>query len=125
MKKYRQLLTPLVALVIVTVLALIPTVALSRSAGATREFTLHAKTFEYTPRQIRVNQGDRVKLTLIADDVTHGFVLETYDVKLEAEPRQDPAPSVEFIADKTGLFRYRCTVVCGPLHPFMQGELVV
>jgi polyferredoxin/plastocyanin len=125
MKKYRQLLIPLLALVIVTVLAMIPTVALSRSTGATREFTLHAKTFEYTPRTIRVNQGDRVKLTLIADDVTHGLVLETYGLELEAHPRQDPAPSIEFVADKTGLFRYRCTTVCGPLHPFMQGELVV
>ncbi len=124
MKKYRRLLIPAMFL-FVTILALIPTVALGKSAGATREITIQAKTFEYTPRVIRVNQGDHVKLTLIAEDVTHGLVLETYGVELESHPRQDPAPSVEFVADKTGLFRFRCTTVCGPLHPFMQGEFIV
>lgn len=124
MKKYRRLLNPLLFLVVIALVS-IPAVALAKPSETTREITLHAQTFEYTPRTIRVNQGDRVKITLIADDVTHGMVIETYGVELEAEPRQDPAPSVEFVADKTGLFRYRCTVVCGPLHPFMQGELVV
>ena len=124
MKNYRQLLNPILFLMVIALVS-IPVVAFAKPSVTTREITLHAQTFEYTPRTIRVNQGDRVKITLIADDVTHGLVIETYGVEIEAEPRQDPAPSVEFVADKTGLFRYRCTVVCGPLHPFMQGELVV
>lgn len=124
MKKYQRFYKPIIFLVLTT-LVLVPMVVFGKSGGTTREFTIHARAYEYTPRQIRVNQGDRVKLTLIADDVTHGIILETYGVELEAHPRQDPSPSIEFIADKTGLFRFRCTTVCGPLHPFMQGELVV
>jgi len=93
--------------------------------GRTREITINARAFEYTPRTIRVNRGDRVKLTLIADDVTHGLILENYDVEMEAHPRQDPPPSVEFVADKGGKHHFRCTVVCGAFHPFMVGELVV
>ncbi len=124
MKIHRRLLIPLMFLAVIA-MVLIPTVALGKHTGTTREITIHAKTFEYTPRVIRVNRGDRVKLTLIAEDVTHGLILETYGVELESHPRQDLAPSVEFVADTTGLFRFRCTTVCGPLHPFMQGELIV
>ena len=32
---------------------------------------------------------------------------------------------VVFVADKVGKFRFRCSVACGTLHPFMIGELIV
>lgn len=94
-------------------------------SGGVREFTIHARAYEYTPRTIRVQPGERVRLTLIAEDVTHGLRLDGYDVSIEAQPRQEPPASVEFVADREGRFRFRCTSVCGPLHPFMIGELIV
>jgi hypothetical protein len=99
----------------------------SGSAGSdgVREIVIHARAFEYTPRLIHVQKGERIRLVLIADDVTHGLVLEKYGVELEAVPMQDPPPSVEFVADEGGKFHFRCTVVCGAFHPFMVGELVV
>jgi heme/copper-type cytochrome/quinol oxidase subunit 2 len=30
-----------------------------------------------------------------------------------------------FIAEKSGVFRFRCAVACGNLHPFMIGKLQV
>jgi hypothetical protein len=122
MKKARWLLW-LVALVILIMMSLPG--ASSAEVGSVREIVLRARAYEYTPRTIQVQRGQRVKLTLIAEDVTHGLILESYDIEMESAPRQDPPPSVEFIADKGGKFHFRCTTVCGPLHPFMVGEFVV
>lgn len=89
----------------------------------TREITLNATQYEFTPGRLHVNQGDRVVLTLTASDVVHGFYLDGYGVKQRVEP--GVAQRIEFVADKAGKFRYRCAVNCGSLHPFMIGELVV
>jgi len=94
-------------------------------AAATREFHIKARAFAYDPPIIRVQQGDRVKLILEAQDVTHGLLLDYYGVDLEARPRQEEESSAQFVADRAGKFRFRCTTVCGPLHPFMVGELIV
>src|SRR5574341_1756476 len=88
-----------------------------------RELTLTAKTFGYTPATFRVNKGDHVKITLKAEDVSHGFYLDGYDVSIVARPKEDA--TVEFDANKNGKFAYRCSETCGSLHPFMIGELVV
>jgi heme/copper-type cytochrome/quinol oxidase subunit 2 len=88
-----------------------------------REIALDATQFEFSPSRLTVNQGDRVVITLTASDVVHGFYLDGYGLKTRVEP--GIAQRVEFIADQSGKFRYRCAVSCGPLHPFMIGELVV
>jgi len=125
MNKLRWLLLSLITLGLITLMLVNPNVIGKASVGGVREITIHARAFEYTPNKIYVQKGETVRITMIADDVTHGLILENYDVELEAVPRQDPAPSVEFVVDKAGLHHFRCTVVCGPLHPFMVGEMVV
>jgi heme/copper-type cytochrome/quinol oxidase subunit 2 len=88
-----------------------------------RQFILDARQFEYAPGRFEVNVGDRVSLTLTASDVVHGFYLDGYGIERRITPGQ--SVTVEFLADRAGKFRYRCSVSCGPLHPFMIGELVV
>ncbi|MBI5300809.1 MAG: 4Fe-4S binding protein [Chloroflexi bacterium] len=110
----------------ILILILLPAPAVSvAKSNSNRVFNIRARSFEYTPSVIHVQQGDRVKLTMTADDVTHGLILDYYDVELVAAPRPEKESSVEFIADRAGKFRFRCTQVCGPLHPFMVGELIV
>jgi heme/copper-type cytochrome/quinol oxidase subunit 2 len=92
------------------------------SAGK-REIRILAKQYAYTPGVIRVTRGDRVTLVLEAEDVTHGLYLDGYDVDLVAVPGR--ASRATFVADRPGKFRLRCSKVCGTLHPFMLGELVV
>ncbi len=96
---------------------------LQPSAPTTRRFTMVSRQFEFEPNTIQVNQGDTVIITLTADDVVHGFFLDGYGVKMRVEPGQ--SQTVQFVADKSGKFRYRCSVSCGTMHPFMLGELVV
>ncbi len=90
---------------------------------ATRHITLDASQFEYTPGRVHVEQGDRVVITLTASDVVHGFYLDGYGLETRVEP--GVAQRIEFVASQAGKFRYRCSVNCGSLHPFMIGELVV
>ncbi|MBI5878752.1 MAG: cupredoxin domain-containing protein [Chloroflexi bacterium] len=95
----------------------------SAGPGVTRDLLISAKAFEYTPGTIRVNQGDTIKVTLVAEDVSHGFYVDGYDVNIIARPRENA--SIEFVADKAGKYRFRCSETCGTMHPFMIGELIV
>jgi cytochrome c oxidase subunit 2 len=94
-----------------------------RPAPATRHFTIDSRQFAYAPGTLQANQGDTVMITLTASDVVHGFYLDDYGLETRVEPGQ--SQTIHFVADKAGKFRYRCSVSCGSLHPFMIGELIV
>ena len=85
--------------------------------------TLEARSFAFEPEVIRVNQGDRVILELESVDVTHGVYIDGYGVEVASEPGH--TARLEFVADRVGKFKYRCSLACGPMHPFMIGELIV
>ncbi len=89
----------------------------------TRTITLDARQFEFSPHRIQINKGDRVIIQFTASDVVHGFYLDSYGIQERVEP--GIVKHIEFVAERTGKFRYRCSVSCGSLHPFMIGELVV
>ena len=94
-----------------------------RSGGAARSVLVEARAYAFTPASIEVNPGDRVTIELASADFVHGLYIDGYDVNLTADPGQ-PA-SATFVADRPGTFRIRCSVPCGPLHPFMTGLLHV
>jgi heme/copper-type cytochrome/quinol oxidase subunit 2 len=84
---------------------------------------VEAGGFAYNPSEVRVNRGDRVTIELVSSDVVHGLYIDGYDRQVQADPGQPQRLS--FIADKAGTFRFRCSVTCGALHPFMIGKLHV
>jgi cytochrome c oxidase subunit 2 len=92
-------------------------------AGGEREVLVRARQYAYDPGVIRVPKGARVTLVLESEDVTHGLYLDGYDIDLATAPGRRVRTS--FVADRPGMFRMRCSKVCGTLHPFMLGELVV
>jgi len=93
------------------------------AAPTTREIALKAEQFAFDPPVLKVNRGDRVILNLEATDVVHGLYLDDYGIDVRVEP--GITQRIEFVAERPGKFRYRCSVACGTLHPFMIGELVV
>ncbi len=88
-----------------------------------RDIRIEARSFAYSPAVIRVNPGDRVNLELVSTDVVHGLHIDGYDLSVTADPGQ--TGRLSFVADRRGAFRFRCSVTCGPLHPFMAGQLKV
>jgi heme/copper-type cytochrome/quinol oxidase subunit 2 len=90
---------------------------------AERTLRLEARSFEYTPPVIHVNQGDRVTLEVVSTDVVHGIYIDGYALETSADPGQ--TARLTFVADQAGSFRFRCSVSCGALHPFMIGQLKV
>lgn len=89
-----------------------------------KEFNVVLQLHRFAPEVIEVDRGDRVKLNLQSTDVDHGFYLDGHDVDVKV-PGLLAIKSVEFVADRAGAFRFRCSTTCGPFHPFMIGKLVV
>jgi nitrosocyanin len=107
--------------VVFFLLTLTPTTA---SAG-TRELTVvNIETPQavkiWEPTTITVKKGDTVKLKLInKTDQEHGYRIA--DLKVEKVVQGGQAETVEFTADKEGIFTIDCQ-----LHPaHVQGQLIV
>jgi len=88
-----------------------------------RNLKIDASTFEFSPAVLKVNRGDIVNIELNSIEVVHGLYLDGYDIQVAAEPGQ--TANLSFVADKSGTFRFRCSVSCGALHPFMIGKFKV
>jgi len=80
-----------------------------------------------TPEIVEVEEGQTVSFHLTnlerAQDETHGFAVNEYNVNLSAEPGK--TVSATFVADRAGVFPYYCTEFCSALHLEMQGYLLV
>lgn len=88
-----------------------------------RDMTLTVQQYAFSPSRFVARAGDRITLRLRTLDVTHGFALEGTTLDAKVVPGKETI--VTFPADRAGKLRYRCSAICGPLHPFMMGEIVV
>jgi nitrous-oxide reductase len=81
----------------------------------------------FTPDIIRVKEGDTVHVHITnqeqADDATHGFAVDSYNINLSLEPGEHA--DVTFVADKSGVFPMYCTEFCSALHLEMAGYFLV
>jgi len=86
-------------------------------------FDITAKSWEFTPNEIKVKQGDHVILKVTSIDKKHGFAIDEYGINEPLMPNQET--EIEFTADKKGTFEFYCNVPCGKGHGGMQGQLIV
>ncbi len=96
---------------------------LAAAASQHHTLTVDARAFAYEPAVLDVHRGDTVTLRLQALDSVHGLAIDGYGVDLKAEPGR--SAQTTFVADREGTYKFRCSVTCGALHPFMIGELKV
>ena len=81
----------------------------------------------FEPFKIEVNRGDRVTIHMTnveqTTDELHGLGIVEYNINVVVDPGE--TKTVEFTADKPGVFAYYCTNFCSALHQEMQGYLIV
>src|SRR3989339_486780 len=70
----------------------------------TKEFTVKAFRFGYSPDVIEVNKGDKVKIIINNTDTLHGIRVPDLNLKGNS--------TIEFTADKEGEFVWYCTNMC-------------
>lgn len=88
------------------------------------ELVIKVRKHQFSPARFDVAQGDVVKITLIAEDVPHSFVVDEYRIAKRAAPGK---PVVfEFRADRAGTFRFYCDLTADdPECRQTRGDLVV
>lgn len=95
--------------------------------GRTVEVWMSAVRSHFNPEQIRVREGDRVIIYITnveqARDATHGFAVSKYNINASLEPGE--TVTVEFTADKAGVYPFYCSEFCSALHLEMAGYLLV
>ncbi len=93
------------------------------SPSQTRVIKVTARRFQFDPKVITVNQGDRVELIVTSLDVDHGIEIKGYGINQRL--KKGVPTRIDFVADKPGTFPFRCSVYCGVGHRGMKGQLVV
>lgn len=80
-----------------------------RSGEGVVEFTVIARNMSFSPRELRVREGDIVRITFENAQGYHNFVLDEFDIKTD-EINAGESRVVEFVADKVGTFEFYCGV---------------
>ncbi|HSD12753.1 MAG TPA: cupredoxin domain-containing protein, partial [Patescibacteria group bacterium] len=90
---------------------------------APREIRITAHQFTFTPSEVRVKLGEKIRLVAQSTDVTHGLSIPAFNVNLTLEAGKEA--TAEFVADQKGTFPFFCNTFCGSGHSGMRGSLIV
>lgn len=81
----------------------------------------------FSMREFKLKKGDEVTLILTnldkIEDLTHGIAIPKYNVQFVVNPLE--TASVNFVADKPGVFWIYCTNFCHALHLEMRTRMIV
>jgi len=135
---------------LLTVFAVVPTVACEFLVRDPQDRNIHIESFRYgkDPSVICCNRGDSLHLTFSTRDTAHSFFLEEFDIDAKVtpgikdvlvfrpatDPEALPVETRELVlkAEHPGWrnwlvskSQFRCHVWCGPMHAFEQGSLII
>lgn len=74
-----------------------------------KEFTVTGENFKFSPTEITVNRGERVRLTFRSVGGTHDWRLDEFNAATNVLPANQEQ-TIEFTADQSGTFEYYCSV---------------
>ncbi len=74
--------------------------------GVDVEIKIDAKQFAFLPDDLVARKGDKVRLIITSQDMTHRFIMPSYGIDEELPQGQDVV--IEFTADKSGDFTFSC-----------------
>lgn len=83
--------------------------AAETQASPVKAFTLEAGSFYYKPNEIKVKKGDKVKVTINSVSMVHDFNIDELNVH-SPMTKNGESNTVEFTADKVGVFEFYCSV---------------
>jgi cytochrome c oxidase subunit 2 len=78
---------------------------------------IDATRWQYDRSTITVKKGEHIKIIINNVDTKHGIIIPELGVS--------GIESVDFVADKTGTFEFKCPTFCGEGHKSMTGTLIV
>ena len=82
-----------------------------------RVIEIHAKRFSFIPAEINLTKGERVTLSLTADDTTHGLLIS--DLGVNVTLPKGKVTKVELTPHEVGTFHGQCGHFCGVGHASM------
>jgi cytochrome c oxidase subunit II len=95
----------------------------ARSEEPVRVVNITAKRFQFTPNQITLKRGEKVKLVLNSEDVVHGFFSRPLGFDTDVKPG---TPTEIVITPQTaGRYLTICDHFCGSGHGNMSLTIVV
>lgn len=98
-----------------------------KSDGDSATIAMTLMRSHYHPDKVEVRRGQKVTWRLVNVETTpnaiHGFALPAYNVSLSLEPGK--METIEFVADKPGVYPFYCTDFCSALHLEMVGYFLV
>ena len=112
----------------------------SEAAVSPQVFEITADKYEFTPAEVHVKQGTLVRLKVKSVDKAHGLKLSEYPegapptgapgLRFEqtsetGKIKKSETGDITFLADKPGVYEFKCSVVCGFGHGRMKGKLIV
>lgn len=91
--------------------------------SAVKSFTVDASNFAFSLKEMKVKQGDRVRIVFNNQSGFHDWKIDEFDAATK-QLQAGQSETVEFVADKTGTFEYYCSV--GQHRAMgMKGNLIV
>ncbi len=70
---------------------------------------ISGKNFDYDKAEIRVKEGDTVKINFTSTGGFHDWVVDEFNART-GKVQTDGTTSVTFVADKKGTFEYYCSI---------------